>query len=213
VLPRAILLGWSRWSLRRSLARVPLDTPDVERVLRRLRTPVVSARGTGETDARPDWDGAAPVGGAAGIDGADGAPRECVVVRWRDVPVAAPLIASRVAAALGWRVAAEHAAGGSDYAATQRFLDALARSAAEGSPPRPIVLLAEAWEAPDKATRRFLAAVREAAGPTTPVIVALGRGTSDGWVAAAPDEVRTWRNTLAANRDPYLGVEDVGGAP
>lgn len=213
VLPRAVLLGWSRWSLRRSVARVPLDTPDVERALRRLRTPVVSARGTGETDARPAWESEAPVGGAAGIDGAGAAARECLVVRWRDVPVAAPLIASRLAATLGWRVASEHDAGGSDYTDTQLFLDTLARDTAEGAPPRPVVLLAEAWEAPDKATRRFLAAVREAAGPTTPVVVALGRGTQDGWVSAAPDEVRTWRNTLAANRDPYLGVEDVGVSP
>jgi hypothetical protein len=76
------------------------------------------------------------------------------------------------------------------------------------------VVVAEGFEAPDRAALRFLRELRGAAGPRHQVLVVLV-DAAGGAVRGAPEaEVAIWRDGLARLEDPYLFVEALGaGAP
>lgn len=98
---------------------------------------------------------------------------------------------------LGLEKTDQSAAGGSDYAVDDALIQRLAEE-----PGVPVVLVVEGWEAPDKATRRFLQSVRESGGATRPVFV--GVRCSDG---QSGHEMHLWRDRLGLLQDPYLAVE------
>ena len=70
-----------------------------------------------------------------------------------------------------------------------------------------VLLVVEGWEAPDKATRAFVRALRERGAPERPIFVAV-------LVAAegAP-ELAVWRDRLRLLEDPFLSVQPLLVAP
>jgi hypothetical protein len=121
------------------------------------------------------------------------------VVLWRDVPRVGALDAA-VARGAGAAVEAVYAAGGRDH--EEGAVD-WARAAAGLDA---VVVVAEAWEAPDQGALRLLRRLREALGPRRRLVVLLA-DVSDGAVRApSAGEVRTWRDGLAPLGDPWLAV-------
>ena len=199
LLPRVLIWGAARSLRAWALVRLPLDTPDVERVVQRLRTPYVETQAVGV----PPPSAAEPKGNVEALPRpapAD-AGKGCVVIRWRDVPAASELLTDSIAKTFGYQLSAVMDAGGVDVS-----VDADSQRRAADTD-QPLIVLAEAWEAPDKGLRRYLRALRTAAGPERPIYVALvGEGTTESLAAPATDDVALWRDRLTLLEDPYLGV-------
>lgn len=198
--PRVILLTLARRRAARLLEALPLDTPDIDRVLRRLAAPHVETRAP-----NPERAPAPLTAETAHLAPAPPATRWRAVT-WRDIPLAPARITALIEGPFAG--ACQGIVDVGDYAAEARALDTLAADDAR------VLVLAEAFEAPDKAIRRFLRALRDTLGPARPIIVGLvHEATADGFRPVDPATLRLWRQHLAANEDPWLGVEALEGTP
>lgn len=196
LVPRAVALAVGRARQARLLARLPLDDAEVARVLRRLSEPHV------ETRAVVPEAGAPPEPGLLAPSPVPAPGRRCAVVLWRDVPPSAALQAA-VARHAGCEVGALLPAGGRDGGETPTGV------ALDGADP--VLVVAEGFEAPDRAALRLVRELRLALGPRRHVVVVLVE-VEDGRVGPAPEaEVRIWRDGLARLQDPYVGVEPLRG--
>jgi hypothetical protein len=197
--PRAALLALASWRSRRLLARLPLDDAELSRLAARLASPSVETRALAPEAATPS-----PAAGPGPSPAPAPAPGgRCAVVRWRDAPLEGGA-ADAVARQAGAAVAAVHAAGGRDceeagrdWAAALRGLD-------------PVVVVAEAFEAPDRAAVRLLGDLRRAVGPRRQLLVLLS--APGGTPGPARRDLETWREGLAPLADPFLAVEPLGVA-
>jgi hypothetical protein len=199
LLPRALLLAVAHAGAARVLARLPHDDAEVARVVARLTAPHVDARAP-----RPEAAADRPARGAEpGPSPASAAP--CAVVLWRDVPGGAPLEGA-VARALGRPVAWTRRAGGRDHEEAGADWAALA----DGTD---LVVVAEAFEPPDRAVRRLLETLRGAVGAGRPLTVLLLDAADSRPAPPRAEDVRVWRDGLAPLEDPYLAVEPLGEAP
>ena len=126
------------------------------------------------------------------------------MVLWRDVP-ATPELEAAVSRHVRREVASVHAAGGREDPGTSWG------GAVDGA--EPVVVVAEGFEAPDRAALRLVRELRAALGPRRHLLVLLAQ-VGDGRVGpAAEASVRTWRHGLARLEDPYLAVEPLREAP
>jgi hypothetical protein len=197
--PRALLLALAHLRAARLLSRLPHDDAEVRRVVERLAAPHVETRARSEERMAPLPTG----GGGAALAAAPGTP--CALVLWRDVP-GGPALEARVSRALARPVLRVASAGGRDHDEGRADWGALAAGA------DPVAVVAEAFEPPDRAVRRFLESLRRAIGPGRLVVVLLA-AAPDGPPAPRDDDVRVWRDGLAPLEDPYLAVEPLREAP
>jgi hypothetical protein len=120
--------------------------------------------------------------------------RECWLIRWRGASLDAD-----DAQALGRRlglVAVRHdVAGGSDFEPDLALIESM------GPAERAVVLVVEGWEAPDKATRHFVQALRLRGAPERPIFVAVLIAAAD-----AP-ELALWRDRMRLLEDPFVSVQ------
>jgi len=181
------------------LSRLPLDDAEVTRVLRRLVEPRIETRS-------PTPDLAAAVGKRSLAPALAGGATECALVLWRDLPET-PEIEAAVARQTHCTVTGIHTAGGRDY--EEGTVDWARR--VDGAPS--VVVLAEGWEAPDKATFRLLRELRRQLGPRRLITVLLAQVGSAGLGPSLASEVRIWEDSLAALEDPYLAVEALQETP
>lgn len=201
LLPRGLAWVVARARRAQLLARVPLDDVHTRRLLGRLTAPAVETRGLGTEPEVEPLGGSVPppslpLGGS------------CAAVLWRDVPTAAERLSDAVRAHFGCEVAEVVRAGGLDFASDQRA----ASSVGDGRAPEggPVVIVAEAWEAPDRALLRFLRDVRAATAPRRPIVVGLvGAANEQGWSAPSEDDAQTWRDRVATLEDPFIGIESL----
>ncbi len=208
LLPRFGLWVMARLVRSRIVSNVPLDTPDIERIVRRLEVPRVET----QAEAVPPPNAAQrtvdiePMARPAPSE-PDTAPKTCLVVRWRQAPTASNTLDAGLRATFGYRARDVVDAGAVDMTADE----ASWRNAADA--PDPVVVLAEAWEAPDKGLQRYLRGLRAAVGGDRPIYVALvGEGPNDGLAPAETTDIELWRNRLTLLEDPYLGVEALESA-
>jgi hypothetical protein len=201
LLPRCTTLALSGWRVRRLLARLPLDDAEVGRVVRRLSEPHVETRSAApELPVR-----AGPAAATPPVSARDsGTP--CMLVLWRDTP-AEPDVRAAVARQTGCTIASVHAAGGRDYEGGKLDWSRIADGVGAA------VVVAEGWEAPDKAVLRLIADLRRALGPRREVIVLLAHVRVGAVAPSLASELRIWRDGLAPLEDPYLAVEPLRGSP
>ena len=135
-----------------------------------------------------------------------------MVVRWRGFEAGDDLLGDHV---LAWTSAHANSfadAGGADYRQDEGAQRAL-RGESDTPVPDHLVLLAESWEPPDRATLAFVRDARTALGASTPITVVLFEKLSDdGVTPASADDARVWRSVLAELEDPYLDILDPGAA-
>ena len=117
----------------------------------------------------------------------------CGVIAWRGAKLAGPELAA-LCARLGLRPERRDAAGDGEFEQDEALIASHAQLSA-------VLLLAEGWEAPDKATRRFIAALRR--GNVRPVFVGV---LLDSEHAPA---LAVWRDRLRLLEDPLVSVEAV----
>jgi len=196
-LPRCLTLLLASSCRRSLLARLPLDDAETSRLLRRLEQPEAQAGPSPGEAPRPP-----PPARVARAPAPAGA--RCLLVLWRDVPPGKELEAA-VARQTRCSVSSVRAAGGRDYQ------DEDWTRMADGA--GPVVLVAEGWEAPDKALFRLLSSLRSALGPRRHLLVLLARMDGSTVRPSPEDEVRLWDEELARLEDPYLGVEPLRGEP
>ena len=144
------------------------------------------------TPRQPEARQPAPLGPAQAAPRA-GDALPCWVIAWRGAALGEAELAA-LCARLGLHPERRDAAGDGDFEQDE----ALVGSRAE---PSAILLLAEGWEAPDKATRRFIAALRR--GNVRPIFVGVLLGSEHAPALAI------WRDRLRLLEDPLLSVEAV----
>lgn len=199
LLPRLCLLTAGLIGRTRALARLPLDTPDVDRIIRRMRAPRVRTHAERAPTDRPDLSPVPPVDAASPTQAAG-----AQVILWRDAPLTDAATQAVVRSVLDVEPGPVARAGGMDFAADAALLAQLCKQ------PTPVVLVAEAWEAPDKGTRRFLAEVRAALGAQLVIhVLLIGAAEDEAPAAPTSDDLALWRDRLSLLADPYLGVEAV----
>ena len=201
LVPRAAMLAAAALRARWILAALPLDDAEVTRLVRRLSEPHVETRGPAEEPAVRASAGA-PRGGAA----EPFAGTRCAVVLWRDVP-RGPELDATVARQTRCSVEAVQAAGGRDY--EEGRLDW--RGLVEGADA--VVVVAEAWEAPDKAVLRLCRRLREELGPRRHVAVLLVDGRGGRLRPASAGDLAVWRDVLVTLEDPYVAAAPLQVAP
>ena len=195
LLPRLVTLALATARERWSLARLPFDDAEVTRLVRRLSEPHVETRSPEREVEGPARSATLPCGPAGAVAGA-----RCAVVLWRDVPASA-LLEAAVARQARCAVAGVHAAGGRDHPEGAADWSLLVDGA------DPVVMVAEGWEAPDKAALRLLRELRQVLGASRHLLVIL---VEVGHPAPRPPtaaELRVWQEGLATLGDPYLAVE------
>ncbi len=196
--PRVLTLVLAQARRRRALSSVPLDTPEIDRVLRRMISPTVRTRASEDEE-----DGASSPAASEPPPWKEGA--RYAVVAWRDFPADPEELDRVVKSRLFGRVGRRFSAGGADYGADGGVIESLAEEEKE-----PVLILAEAWEAPDRGTLAFISALRAGVGADRRLIVGLANPDRDGdWLAPEKGEMEVWRRRLASLRDPYLGLEEL----
>lgn len=125
-------------------------------------------------------------------------PSECWLIRWRGAELT-PGAAQALYRRLGLAEVRQDAAGSSEFEQDRALLDSAALDARSGE--RAVVLVVEGWEAPDKATRAFVRALRERGAPERPIFVVVLSTASD-----AP-ELAVWRDRLRLLEDPFVSVQ------
>ncbi len=195
LVPRVALLVAAERAAGRALRTLPLDTPDVDGVVRRLTVARVETAALAPEAHRP-------IESAGPHEHTPERTDRCVVVLWRDVPLSKAAVARYARDRFGASPEVSLAVG--DYEAEGRAVGLL------GEGRHPVLVVAEAWEAPDKAVRRFLKRAREGGPRDRPIVLGLvGEASGDDWTPADPAQVRVWRRHLALLEDPYLAVEAV----
>lgn len=200
LLPRLLLAIAAGLLRARALSRVPLDTAEVERIVRRMTSPRVRTQGDGE-GARPGL--VLPQeSGLALPTREDG--RSCVVVRWRQADAPRPLIERALSGAFGWQVRDVLDAGGTNEEELDRVSDGA---------PDVVVVVAEGWEPPDKGIRRWLGTLRERLGAGRPIwVVLVGGRTESALEPATTGDFDVWRDRLELLEDAHLGVTNLEAA-
>ena len=197
LVPRILLATYAAHRARRARAALALDHGECAALCERLLQ-------RANLWGRGDTVGTAVVASpTADVGSGCALPVSGVVVRalrWADAAVSRDDVARLVGARYGWQVASLDDVRGDDDPGERRHLAALAES------DRPVLLVAEAFEPPSKSVQRLLQNVRRSVGERVPVIVALFGG-SDDHAAPKPDDVRIWRQRVAALGDPWLRVE------
>jgi hypothetical protein len=115
------------------------------------------------------------------------------VIAWRGAALSEPELAT-LCARLGLRPERRDSAGDGEFEQDEALIASRTELSA-------VLLLAEGWEAPDKATRRFIAALRR--GNVRPVFVGV---LLDSEQAPA---LAVWRDRLRLLEDPLVSVEAV----
>ena len=200
LLPRCLTLGIAAVRGSRLLARLPLDDSEVMRVVRRLSEPRIETRSPQPELAAPQSSHAAPA-----LVPASAASR-CTLVLWRDVP-ALPAVEAAVSRQTRWAIASVQPVGGRDYEEGRIDWTRLANGS------DPVVIVAEGWEAPDKAMLRLMRELRRSLGSRRHLVVLLAAVDAAGVRPASTSEVRIWEESLAALEDPYIAVQPLEAAP
>lgn len=183
LLPRLIALGIAVGQFRWRLGRLPFDDPDSKSTIRRLLGLVDDGSATAPLD-----------------------PATCDLVRWRDA-ASTQEVQFWLRRALGLSIHRTLSAGAFPYEGGANLV------LAEGPGQRPLILLAEAFEPPDKALARFLLAARAATSPTTDIRVLLTSVTDSGPGTPRSSDVALWNDFVRRLGDPYIRVEPLEAVP
>ena len=194
LVPRLVLVTWGSFGLSRALKRIPFDTPEEAELIARLTTPWV--RSIHEHDpgnVAPLGQGHAPLARAQRL----GEDERAVAVRWREAEISEQALLPRLRLRFGAVVEEPiGSAGGHDHAEDEALLARL-----EGGH-HPVVVIAEPWNAPDRAFKRFVRSLREGSDSTRRIYVLLTDGGDD-------EQRAVWAGYLAELADPYIALGEI----
>ena len=205
LVPRLITYGLCVVGEGRALGGTPWRTSRVDRLLRRLRRPVVS------TTAEPGDVPEVPVADSFG-DGSAGTPvlhpthgGPITVLRWTGVRIDDDALRQT----LGDRLQAQPITTTQTLGSLNLADDTAAiQHAATAHPTAAAAVVVEGWEPPVADHIDLLQTLRKSLGPSR-LIYVLVAGLNDRSVPTAPTAVQlgAWRAKLGAMADPYLAIE------
>jgi hypothetical protein len=194
LLPRLVLFVWGTLGMRFALERLPFDTPEEAEVIARLTTPrVCSVHERDPGNVAPLGRGLPPLAPPAPL----GEDARALVVRWRDAVISEDVLSERLQRRLGAVVQEPVCrAGGRDHADDQATLARLEAT------PGHVIVIAEPWNAPDRAFQRFVRSVRKSSASNRKILVLLTEGGDE-------EQRAVWAGYLAELGDPYIALGDV----
>jgi hypothetical protein len=192
LLPRLMLVVWSSLGLNRAFRKLPFDTPDEAEVIVRLTTPRVRrVHGEDPGNVAPLGEGHQPLGRPQQFS----TDEPTIAVRWRDAEISDEALLSRLRERFGAVVEEPVAsAGGHDHGEDEALLRRLEGTA------QPVLVLAEPWNAPDRAFKRLVRSLREHGQSRRKIYVLLTPGGDD-------EQRDVWAGYLAELADPYIALD------
>jgi hypothetical protein len=194
LLPRLVLVALGSLGIRLALRQLPFDTPEEAEVMARLTTPRV--RNVHENDpgnVAPLGQGVPPLAPPMPL----GRDEPVTVVRWREADFQEDGLSERLQRRFGAAIERPIAdAGGHDHRDEEATLVRLEAS------PSPVIVIAEPWNAPDRAFRRFVRLLRESSAPSRKIYVLLTEGGDD-------EQHAVWAGYLAELGDPYIALGEL----
>lgn len=194
LLPRLLLVLYGSLGTSRAFGKLSFDTPDETEVIMRLTSPFV--RRVHQDDpgnVAPLGEGHRPLGRPQQFS----KEQPAIAVRWRDAEISDDVFLNRLEERFGAVVERPIAsAGGHDHSADEALLRRL-----EGSE-QPLVLIAEPWNAPDRAFKRLVQALRAHGHASRKIYVLLTDGGND-------EQRQVWAGYLAELADPYITLDDI----
>ncbi len=192
LLPRLVLVVWGSLGLHRAFGKLSFDTPAEAEVIMRLTSPRVhQVHENDPGNVAPLGAGHQPLGRPQQFRG--GQP--VIAVRWREAEVADEAFLTRLQERFGTTVEPPIAsAGGHDHRDDEALLKRL-----EGSE-QPVLVLAEPWNAPDRAFKRLVQSLRERGHSSRKIYVLLTPGGND-------EQRGVWAGYLAELADPYIALD------
>ncbi len=125
------------------------------------------------------------------------------VITWGDLVIDPGDLSAWVQRRFGWQTDMNAAAGGLDYAETEKVLQKLGQK--DG---HPVLILVESWEVPDKSLLTVLGTLREQKKEQTPMVIGLVN-TEKGnlYDPPKPEHRQAWIHAVDRLEDPYIGIE------
>lgn len=192
LIPRLLLGAWASLGMSRTFRKLPFDTPEEAEVIVRLTTPRV--RRVHQNDpgnVSPLGEGHRPLGRAQQFSKDEPA----IAVRWRDAEISDEAFLTRLSERFGAVVEGPIAsAGGHDHGEDEALLGRLEDSR------QPVLVLAEPWNAPDRAFKRLVRSLREHGQSKRKIYVLLTPGGDD-------EQRDVWAGYLAELADPYIALD------
>lgn len=192
LIPRLVLAVWGSFGMRRAFRKLPFDTPEEAEVIVRLTTPRV--RRVHQNDpgnVAPLGEGHRPLGRPERFSTNEPA----IAVRWRDAEISNKAFLSRLQERFGAVVEGPIAsAGGHDHSEDEALLGRLRGNG------QPVLVLAEPWNAPDRAFKRLVRSLREDGQSRRTIYVLLTPGGDD-------EQREVWAGYLAELADPYIALD------
>ena len=205
--PRALALAYSVFRARRMLRNLPLDHGELQNLFERLTAASIDTHGLSAGEGA----GAVSAGAedlqveSTPPDAHGGDASVCTALVWGGAPIADDGLVRIIERRFGKSVDARFDAGGGDFVADKRTCAELAGHVQRSR--GPLVMVAEAFEAPTKEVVAFVQKLRLEVGSRRLVDVALLDQTESGeWVGPEEEDLRSWKITLKALGDPYLRV-------
>jgi hypothetical protein len=195
LVPRVVLATYAAYRARAARRALAFDHGECAALCDRLAG---RASLWGHGDGFGTTVGAAATADGAGVCALPAAGTVVRALRWADAAVSRAEVERLVRARLGWQLDSLDDVGGNEDATEQQRLQRL------GADERPVLVVAESFEPPSKSVQRLLRSVRRSVGTHVPVVVGLFGGRD---AAPRPDDVRIWRERVAALGDPWLRVE------
>ncbi len=199
LVPRLLYWTLGGFAIRRALAGLSFDRPEIARVVARLRQSVVDTRAlAAETGTRIDADGyVLPDAGTLAL-------ARMASVWWESVALDGDELAALLEARFGVRPEAVGRVGGLDRADDAAVLARLADLGAGTG----VFLTMASWEPPVGDHVDFVSASRAALPRDVPIVIAL-YNRAPGGAAVAPEAAQTlvWRRRIARLGDPFMSVE------
>jgi hypothetical protein len=192
LLPRLVLAVWGTVGIHHAFGTLSFDTPEEAEVIARLTTPRV--RRVHENDPGnvvPLGEGHPPLGRPQQF----GRDEPAIAVRWREAEISDEAFLKQLHERFGARIEAPIAsAGGRDHAEDEALLRRV-----EGSE-QPVLVLAEPWNAPDRAFKRLIQSLRAHGHSSRKIYVMLTEGGND-------EQRAVWAGYLAELGDPYIALD------
>ncbi len=202
LIPRFFLLMLSRFLLLRAQKKVPFLSAEFDSLYRRLTYPIFSTQtGTApyeiENPEKQKSTGPEALSFSAG---------PCYLIIWGEIDLPEAEIEKIVQARFRWNILETGYAGMLDNLRDEETL----RHFKDLDDDRPILILAESWEAPGKAMEHFLRRLRTNKKDSRRIIIGLVNQDEEKHIIS-PSRIdwQNWQYVVAELNDPFICVEPV----
>ena len=202
LIPRFLLLMLSRIFLLRAQRKVPFLSAEFDSLYRRLTYPIFSTR----TDSVQHEKEITAKQKSRNPEGLSFKAEACYLIVWGECDIPEAEIKKIVEARFRWNILETGYAGMLDNLRDEETL----RRFKDRNDDRPILILAESWEAPGKAMEHFLRRLRINEKDNRGIIIGLVNQDAEKHIIS-PSRIdwQNWQDAVARLNDPFICIEPV----